>query len=166
MKKLLVLLAAVFVVGCDYTTPLVTTPDMNIDKSLLGLWQTKGDDGTPVHLLVLPLDDKEYLVSYSSTAKDGIFARACLCQTDGKTLVQLKWFGNAEGKPADDGDHRVYQFMSYSLSGDKLSVRSLNTDVVSGDTASAKALAKAIADNRNNPKLFKGAVVFTKANTD
>ena len=54
--------------------------------------------------------------------------------------------------------------MSYSLSGDKLSVRPLNTDVVGGDTASAKELAKAIADNRNNSKLFREAMVFAKVN--
>ena len=163
MKKLLMLMAAIFLVGCDYTIPLVTTPETTIDKSILGLWQTKGDDGKTFQLLVLALDAKEYLVSYYSTAKDGMFARACLCQTDGKTLVQLNWFGNAEGKPADDGDHRVYQFMSYSLSDGKLTVRPLNTDVVSGDTASTKELAKAIADNRDNPKLFREAITFTKA---
>jgi hypothetical protein len=74
MKRLLILLAALLLVGCDYTTPLVTTPHISIDKSLLGLWQVKEDDGKIEQLLVLPLDDKEYLVSYPSTAKDGMFA--------------------------------------------------------------------------------------------
>ena len=65
MKNLLIFFAALLLIGCDYTIPLVTKPNISIDKSLLGLWQTKGDDGKTLQLLVLPLDDKEYLVSYT-----------------------------------------------------------------------------------------------------
>ena len=93
MKRFLTLLALLFLVGCDYTVPLVTTPDISIDKSILGLWQAKGDDGKPVQLAVLTLDDNEYLVSYSSEGEQAMLARACLCHTDGMTLVQLKWLG-------------------------------------------------------------------------
>jgi hypothetical protein len=160
MKKLLIALAAVLLAGCDYTVPLVTTPGIEIDKSVLGLWEATENDGKTEQLAVLPLDKNEYLVSYPNAAKDGLFARACLCRTDDKTLVQLKWVGGADGKAPDD--NRVYQFLSYSVSGDKLTVRMLNTDVVKGDVASTKDLAKAIADNRNNPKLFNEATVFTK----
>jgi hypothetical protein len=153
------MLAAVLLVGCDFTVPLVTTPRIEIDKSVIGLWQTSTEDGKIEQLLVLPLDNKEYLVSYPTT-KDGMFARACLCRTDGKTLVQLKWFGNAEGNPPDD--NRVYQFLSYSVSGDKLTIRMLNSDVVNKDATSTKELAKSIAANRDNPNLFKPGGVFTK----
>jgi hypothetical protein len=161
MKKLLILLAVVLLAGCDYTVPLVTTPDINIDKSILGLWQTKEDDGKIEQLLVLALDDHEYLVSYPSGAKDAMFARASLCHTDGKTLVQLKWLGSVDGTPMDD--NRVYEFFSYSVSGDKLTARVLNSDVVNKDAASTKELEKAIAANRDNPELFKkDSIVFTK----
>jgi hypothetical protein len=105
------------------------------------------------------------LVSYSSNAKnreDGLFARACLCQAGGKTLVQLKWLGNAQGNAPDD--NRVYQFASYSVSGDKLTVRLLNTDVVNKDVASTEELAKAIAANKDKTNLFGEVTVFTKVN--
>jgi hypothetical protein len=160
MKKWLIVLACGLLAGCDYTVPLLKTPGREIDKSVLGLWLAKTDDGKIEQLLVLPLAKNEYLVSYPSDAKDGMFARACLCRTDDKTLVQLKWLGTAEGKVPDD--ERVFQFLSYSISGDKLTVRLLNTDAVNKDVASTKELAKSIAANRDNPNLFKEGVVFTK----
>jgi hypothetical protein len=162
MKKLLIMLACGLLAGCEYTVPLVTAPRMEIDKSVLGLWQRTTEDGKTEQLLVLPLDKNEYLVSYPSDSKEGMFARACLCRTAGLTLVQLKWFGTAEGKLPDD--NRVYQFASYSMTGDKLTVRLLNSDVVNKDVASKKELAKSIAANKDNPKLFKEGMVFSKVN--
>jgi hypothetical protein len=163
MKKLLTMLACILVVGCDYTVPLVTTPKIEIDKAILGLWQTI-DNGKTQRLLVLALDSHEYLVSYSFD-DGGMFARACLCHADHKTFVQLKWVGTTKGEVPDEknpDDKRVYQFATYSVTGDKLAVRLLNTDVVPGDVASTKELLKSIAANRDNPKLLKEEVVFTK----
>src|SRR5580658_2328884 len=110
MKKLFIILVWGLLAGCDYTVPLVKTPGTEIDKSVLGLWQRPIAEGKIEQLLVLPLDKNEYLVSYPLDAKEGMFARACLCRTDDKTLVQLKWFGTAEGKLPDD--ERVFQFLS------------------------------------------------------
>ena len=155
-----ILLASVLFAGCDFTVPLVTTPGMDIDKSILGVWQATGDDGKVEQLLVLALDAREYLVSYPSASKDGMFARACLCRTDDKTLVQIKWLGKADGTTADDG--RVFQFASYTVSSDKMSVRFLNNEVVNKDAASSAELAKSIAANRGKPDLFGTTTVFTK----
>jgi hypothetical protein len=160
MKKWLIMLACGLLAGCDYTVPLVTTPEIEIDKSVLGLWQTSTENGKTEQLLVLPLDKNEYLVSYPANTNDGMFARACLCRTGDKTLVQLNWFGTAEGKLPDD--NRVYQFLTYTNTGDTLTIRLLNTDVVSKDVASTKELAKAIAANKDDAKLFKEATVFRK----
>ena len=46
MKKLLIMIACLLLMGCDYTVPLVTAPAMEIDKSVLGLWQTTEDGKT------------------------------------------------------------------------------------------------------------------------
>ena len=163
MKKLLIMLACGLLAGCDYTAPLATTPRIEIDKSVLGLWQATEGEKTE-QLLVLPLDKNEYLVSisHSSDWTDGMYARACLCRTAGKTLVQLKWFGNAEGECPDN--NRVYQFASYSITGGKLTVRLLNSEVASKDAASTKELARSIAANKDKPNLFKEGMVFTKIN--
>lgn len=147
-------------VGCDFTVPLVTTPSIEIDKSVLGLWQIVDTDKKTEQLLVLPLDKNEYLVSYPANTNDGMFARACLCRTGDKTLVQLKWFGTADGKASDD--NRVYQFLSYTVAGDKLTIRMLNADAVNKDASSSEELAKSIAANKDKTNLFGEAGVFTK----
>ena len=162
MKKLLLILFCGLVAGCDYTVPLVTTPKIEIDTSVLGLWQSTKENGQAEQLLVLPLDKYEYLVSYPSGATNAMFARACLCRTGDKTLVQLKWFGTAEAKLPED--NRVFQFLSYSLNGDRITIRLLNSEVVKKNVASTEALARAIAANRDNPSLFKEGMVFTKVN--
>lgn len=160
MKKLLMLLACGLLVGCEYTLPLVQTPETDIDNAVLGLWQRTKEDGKIEQLLVLPLDKREYLVSYPAESDNAMFARACLARAGGKTLVQLKWFGTAEGNVPDD--KRVFQYVTYSVSGDKLSFRLLNSEVVKKDVNSADALARAIAANADKPELFKEAVVFSK----
>ena len=124
------------------------------------MWQSSTENGQTEQLLVLPLDTYEYLVSYPSRAKDAMFARACLCRAGDKTLVQLKWFGTAEAELPEDG--RVYQFLTYSVKGDQLTVRLLNSEIVNKDAVSADELAKSIAANRDKPNLFKEGIVFTK----
>jgi hypothetical protein len=162
MKKLLIVLAGCLLAACDYTVPLVTAPGIEIDKSLVGLWQRPNEDGKSDHLLVLPLDGNEYLVSFPSGTQESLFAKACLCRAGEKTLVQLKWFGTSEGKVPDDS--RVYQFVSYAIAGEKLNVRFLNTDVVPKSAASTDELAKSIAANKDKTNLFNEVMVFTKVN--
>ena len=89
-----------------------------------------------------------------------MFARACLGRAADRTLIQLKWFGTAEAKLPED--NRVFQFVAYSVVGDRLTVRLLNSEVVSKEVASTDELTKAIAANRDNPKLFSEDMVFTK----
>ena len=58
MKKLLVVLACGLFVGCDYTVPLVTAPETEIDSEVLGLWQSSTENGQIEQLLVLPLEPR------------------------------------------------------------------------------------------------------------
>ena len=160
MKRPFIAVVCALLIGCDYTVPLATAPELEIDRSILGVWQTPKEDGQTDQLLVLPLDKHEYLVAYPAGAKDAMYARACLCRTSDKGLVQLKWFGSAQGDLPED--NRVYQFAAYSVKADKLTVRMLNADVVSKDVASTKELAGAIAKNKDNPSLFREATVFTR----
>lgn len=160
MKKLLIVLLCGLLPGCEYTVPIVTTPETAIDNSVVGLWQRTKEDGQAEQLLVLPLDKREYLVSFPANVKDTMFARACLCRANDLTLVQLKWFGTAEAKLPDD--NRVFQFVTYSVTSNKVTVRLLNSDVVKKEVASTEELIKAIAANRDKPDLFKDEMVFTK----
>jgi hypothetical protein len=147
-------------VGCDYTVPLVNRPEIGIDSGVIGLWQGAQGEGQREGLLVLPLNKQEYMVSFPASSTNAMFARACLCRTARKNLVQLEWFGTAQAKLPED--KRVFQFVTYSVTGDTLTLRLLNADLVKRDVKSSEELAKAIANSEDNPNLFRGEMVFTK----
>ena len=160
MKALLLLTFCILVAGCDYTVPLATTPDLDRDPALIGLWQTKADDGKPQSLLVLPLGIREYLVSFPAGTSDAMFARAFLFRTVDRTLVQVEWIGTAAGKVPED--RRVYQYAAYTLTANELSLRLLNPDVVKRDAVSAGDLTLAMADHAKDSDAFRKPMVFTK----
>ena len=160
MKKLMALVVCTMLTGCEYTVPLVKTPALGIDPAAVGLWQRAKADGQKESLLVLPLNKQEYMVSFPAGSKDAMFARACLCRTADKTLVQLEWVGTAQGKLPKD--NRVFQFATYSVAGDTITVRMLNADVVKKDVKSTDELVKAIAENKDKPDILKNKMVFTK----
>ncbi|OPZ20545.1 MAG: hypothetical protein BWZ10_00647 [candidate division BRC1 bacterium ADurb.BinA364] len=110
---------------------------------------------------MLPLNAREYLVSYPAGTEDAMFGRACLCRVAERTMVQIEWFGTARGDLPND--QRVYQYGVYSVDGETLTFQLLNSDVVSKDIKSAEELAKAIEANRENPNLFKEKMVFRKS---
>jgi len=158
---LLPVLACLLLAGCDFTVPLVEKPALDIDKSVIGLWEKpKPDGGQPERLLVLPLGRQEYLVAFTGNGTNSLYARACLCKTADLSLVQLTWIGNSEGEAA--ADDRIYQFASYTVTGRKLSLRLLNPETVGRDAKSTAALTKAIEANKASPALFREPMEFTK----
>ena len=152
---------AAVLVGCDYKVPLAETAELPVDAALVGSWERTTQQGEKQRLLVLPLGKNEYLVSFPARAKDAMFARAALCKTGTLTLIQLAWFGTAQGATPEDG--RIFQYASYTLADGTLKGRLLNADVVDRDVSSAAALSAAIEANRDNPKLFRDAWEFTRA---
>jgi len=162
MKKTTILMGALclLLVGCDYTTSLVEKPHLDIDVSIVGVWQRTKADGRTEDLLILPLGDQEYMVSFPAGSADAMFARACLWQGSEEVLLQLDWFGTAQATlPEDD---RTFQYASYTVKGDTIKVRLLNPEEIPKDTPSAKALAEAIDDNTGNPNLYREEMVFQK----
>ena len=160
LNTLFAMVFAAAAAGCDYTVPLAEKPERAIDAALVGAWERTTGQGEIERLLVLPLGKTEYLVSFPAGSKDAMFARACLCNAAGLTLVQLTWFGTARGALPEDG--RVYQFASCTVAGDTLKGRLLNGDVVDRDANSSAALATAIEANKENANLFREEMIFTK----
>ncbi len=162
MKTLIALVACGFLMGCDYTVPLVQTPEMPLDPEGIGLWERTKGDGQTERLLALPLGEHEYLVSFPAGSENAMFARACLLQRAGRTLVQLEWIGTVQGGlPEDD---RVFQFATFSISGDTLSTRLLNPDVVDSDAESTAELSQVLADEKDHPDLFRSEWTFKRVN--
>ncbi len=159
--KLMPLLLAALVTGCDYTVPLVATPNRDIDRSLVGLWQRTKEDGQVEKLLVLPLGPRDYLVAYPANDANTMFARGCLWTGSGLTLVQLDWFGTAKGATPDDA--KTFQYAAYTVATNTLSVRMLDIDTVKDPATNGGDLARAIAEKRGEETLFRSAMDFTRA---
>lgn len=151
----------VLLAGCDYSVPLVETPTAPIDVAVLGTWEQTLDSGKVQRLLVLPMNAFEYLVVFPAKSDNALFARACLWEGPSGTLAQLDWFGTEDGAVPDD--EVTFQFATYSLDNDRLTIRLLNPNTVSKSSAPSNELKSAIAANRSHPKLFRKAMVFHRA---
>jgi hypothetical protein len=160
MKRLLALVVCWILTGCEYTAPLVKTPGLEIDPSITGFWQRAKEDGQKESLLVLPLNKREYLVSFPAGSENSMYARACLCRTADMTLVQMEWIGTAKGDLPSD--NRVFQYATYTVSSNSITIRMLNADVVKKDVTTTRALSRSIADNKGKPDLFRNEMVFKK----
>ena len=161
MKPFWIVTVCAMLVGCDFTVPLVTTPALDIDRAIMGVWARTNGQNQTERLLVLPLDQRQYLVAYPAGEAHTMYAKGCLAKCADKTFVQLEWFGTAEGKEPDDT--RVYQLVTYALKGDELTVRIVNTDVVRKDAKTSADLAKSIEENKAKPDLLGDPMVFKKA---
>ncbi len=168
MKTLLLLGVCLLLLGCEYTVPLVTEPEVAFEPDLLGLWEqipdeSKGMNGTPQRLLVLPWSETQYLVGYPANSPDAMIAKACLTRIADMTLVQIEWIGTAKGRlPSGD---RVYQYAAYEREGRQLKVWLLNSRVVDKNLTSRADLIKAIAANRHHAELLKDPMLFDKVLT-
>lgn len=156
----LVTLAAVLLTACDFTVSLSKKPEMRIDDRVTGLWQRTKPDGGVESLLILPLNEYEYFISWPHGAKTELYARAHLFELAGMTLVQLQWFGNSDGDIPDDD--RNYQVADYSMDDTTLTIRLVNADTIGSDFHSADELAEAIVADRDNPSLYRDALGFSK----
>ena len=160
MKRLLLAILCLALAGCDFTVSLSDTPEMAIDARATGLWVTTKPHGNTEHLLVLPFNEREYIIIWPKGGTTELYARAHLFDFHGKTLVQLEWFGNSDGVVPDD--NRIYQYASYAVTGDELEIQMLNTDVVGKDFQSSAELARVIAANMDNPALFRDKTTYKK----
>lgn len=160
MKKLLVAAACAALVGCDYTVPLAKGPAGEADAALVGLWQ-RTQNGQPENLVVLPLGRQELLVAYPATSKDAMYARAWSARGAGLSLIQLQWIGTGQGAVPDDA--KVFQLAAYTITGDTLTIRTINPDVAGGASKSPEDLARALDANKGNEDSRRPEMVFTRA---
>lgn len=158
MKTIALCILGLVLAGCEYTVPLTATPELKLDPAVVGVWQRDLPDGKKERLLVLPLGETEYLVSFPSESADAMFARACLVKVGEQTLVQLRWLGTVRGALPTDG--RAYQYVAYSATEGTLSLQLLNSDVVPKDIPTTEGLFQAIAANMDHADLFREPMMF------
>lgn len=152
------IVAAVLLSGCIYQAPITEKPTGRIDERLIGDWVSKDDQGKEEHMVVVKLDDSNYIVNYGG----GTF-RAFESDVNGTRLVSAQNIS-----PVKDSE-RLYAFVTYELQDDgkKLVLRTVNQSVISDKLKTSAEIQKAIGANLKNPDLFnKDASVFTKAAAD
>jgi hypothetical protein len=150
--------AALLLSGCIYQAPITEKPTGRIDERLIGDWVSKDDQGKEEHMVVVKLNDSEYIVNYGG----GVF-HAYESDVNGTRFV------SAQNISAVKDSERLYVFVSYELQDDgkKMVLRTVNQNVISDKLQTSAEIQKAIEANLKNPGLFnKDAGVFTKVATD
>lgn len=160
IKKILVICISLFLAACDFTVSLSDGPEMAIDQRAVGLWERTTSRDNTERLLILPLSDREYFISWPEGANTELYAKAHLFEFSGQTLVQLEWFGNSDGGVPDD--KRIYQVAAYAITGEGLEIRMLNVDVIGKDFDSTGDLANALRNNAENPALYREVMSYRK----
>ena len=155
----IVLLMCLMAVGCDYTVPLATRPELDADPQLVGVWSQTNEQKNVQQLLVLPLSRRELMIAFPAGSVDSLYAKVLFCRRADMTWAQLEWIGSGKGR-ADT--KQAFQFAACEVKGDALTVRLLNPDVVSNTVTSAKQMIRLIDANRANPALFRDAMNFRR----
>lgn len=149
------MLAVAGLAACEYEAPLTADHTIAIDRTALGLWELDGEQ-----LLILPFSGTEYAVHYPMK-NDPVYWRAYPIEVGGKACVQVEAIGTGDGPvPADERGR--FHVVSYDLDGDKLVLRTLNTDLVSKRLASTEALREAFITHKDDENLFTNPGVFTR----
>lgn len=160
----LCLLAAAFLLGgCRYEAPLTEAHDREIDPAVLGVWESippaTGKEPSR-RLLVLAYSPTEYLIHYP-VGSEGIYFRGYPVEVAGVACVQLQTIGTAKGIPAAD-NRRLFHVAAYEVSGDRLTVRTLNTERVPESLRTREALRAAFAAAHTQSDLFTVPVHFRR----
>ena len=148
------------VVGC-LKVPLGNPETSKMDAQFVGVWINQEKNGEDSELYaVVPWDSRTYQLTQMVFRKDGASV-----QPRDRTVVKM-WltdiggttFMTAEWKDADVLLKEITDYIVAKIarSGDRITVRQVSEEFVKqANVQSAETLAKLIADNLKNPKLFE-----------
>ncbi len=163
---MLLIVAVLFLAGCEYEAPLTEEHSIPVDSSVLGLWEIIPDSDkksdAPERMMLLKYTDTEYLIHHP-TGEDGLYFRGYPIKIGDVSCVQIQWIGTAEGDIKKDD--RDYNVVSYNFSNGELVIKTLNTDLVDDDLKDSEALKKAFLKNKDNKDLFTDPGKFRKVKT-
>jgi hypothetical protein len=138
--------------ACTYDFPLTEQPTQNLDPRLLGDWVSYDSDDQQVRPLhVRRLDATAYVVAF-----DGDLYRVNHSDLAGTAFVSVQ---NLQA--GDDYGKFTYCLWTLSPDGRQLTLRTVQSRVVSGDLQDAAAVRKLITANLANPDLLGDPIVFT-----
>lgn len=142
-------------VGCQYLAPLSMEHTIAIDPSVVGLWEEVPEGDKPSdpddRMLILKYSETEYLVHYPIRKDDGYY-RVYPVKVDDISCVQIQLIGTADGD-VKKGE-RKYQVATYTVSGNELEIKTLNTDLVNKYLKDTASIREAFLKNKDNKDLF------------
>jgi len=147
----MLLVAGLFLSGCNYEVPLTAKPTRKVDPQLIGDWVAVDKDSKEEELMfVRKLDDVTYVV-----AMDKDIYRAFHSDFAGTAFLSVQDL---------NGSDRLYLYLTYRLSSDgkQLSVFTVSTKVVPEETKGRSALQKLIKRQLDNPRLLNEPMEFTR----
>jgi hypothetical protein len=133
--------------GCDYKVPITPGPTRKVDDRLLGDWVSKDAKDK---MKVRKLDDSIYICSYN-----GDLFQAFHSDVGKTSFISVQDIDSAERK-------YVYLIYTISADGNRLVVRSVNTNLIPKETKDSATVQRLLEDNLQNPALFDEEDQFTK----
>jgi hypothetical protein len=166
MKRVVMLvIVALFLVGCEYESPLTKEHSISVDSAVLGLWELvpeKGEDSDQnMRMLILKYSGTEYLI-HQFEGKYGMYYRGYPIKIGNVPCVQIESIGTENG-PLDKDDIYVtpetnewpiFDVVSYALANGELTIKILNTDLVDNELKDSEALRKSFLKHKGNKDLF------------
>ena len=152
-----------FLAACDYDVPLVAEHNIPIDHAILGTWEFIPDqtDDDEYQLRILKFSETEYLVHDSEDDGGDLYFRAYAINLGGVSAVQLEFLGDDKKPVKSDGENR-YLVASYKILDGMLEIRTLNSELVSAESADAESLRKVFLEHKENPELFNDPGLFRR----
>lgn len=139
--------------ACNYDFPITEMPTQKIEPRLLGDWVAPDpDDGKEVSLHVRQFDDSTYVI-----ALDNDLYRAFHTDFAGTAFVSVQ---NLQSGSL--GRKYIYFRWQLSADGAQLTLQSISSRVVPGDTPDRAAIQSLIKANLTNPKLYNDALTFAR----
>ena len=133
--------------ACQYEVPITSNPTRKVQEQLLGNWVSL--DGKE-NMRVRRLDDSNYVVYY-----DGDLFRAYHSDLAEMPLVSVQDLNSND---------RKYAYVTWKLSDDgtRLTLWSVNNNVIPRETKDSAAAAALLTKNARNPELFGEEIEFRK----
>ncbi len=154
--RIILVITILFLVGCEYESPLTKEHTISIDSSILGVWgldQEKEMPGPYERMLILKYSDTEYLIQAPMDKSSLVYFRGYPIKIGNVSCVQLEIIGTQDGPPPKD-EKKLFLVVSYVLAKGELEVKLLNTKLVSNGLKDSEALRKAFLKHQGNKDLF------------
>jgi hypothetical protein len=138
MTRLVVVVATLLLVGCYSEFPADSTPQIPVDRSLLGTWWCPSGD----HFAQLKVKAKDHFWYEVTGREPGQKTERCVgyaSSIGGRTVMNLK-----PALPASAGWNHPWTFLAVSTSGDVLHRQLVSDGVLTGKEQDSEEVRRAL----------------------